>query len=219
MKANDFVVCVDAGHGGLKKGIGPDKYVTYPSKCFQHKHGKFHSYGWFYEGVFNRSLANFLEQFLLDYGFQVKPVYELINDTSLNKRCQLVNSYSTLGKAAVLISIHGNAASSTSARGWEVFTSPGDTKSDLLATMIGEEVKDATPGWVHRHDYSDGDLDREARFQMLTATKVPAVLTENGFFTNYNDAVLMINREWQEAVAKAHAKGILEYAIKQGVEW
>jgi N-acetylmuramoyl-L-alanine amidase len=54
---------------------------------------------------------------------------------------------------------------------------------------------------------------------MLTATKVPAVLTENGFFTNYNDAVLMIDREWQEAIAKAHAKGILEYAIAQGVEW
>ncbi len=115
--------------------------------------------------------------------------------------------------------MHLTASASTSARGWEVFTSPGDTKSDLLATMIGEEVKDATPGWVHRHDYSDGDLDREARFQMLTATTVPAVLTENGFFTNYNDAVLMIDREWQEAVAKAHAKGILEYAIKQGVEW
>jgi N-acetylmuramoyl-L-alanine amidase len=45
------------------------------------------------------------------------------------------------------------------------------------------------------------------------------VLTENGFFTNYNDAVLMIDREWQEAIAKAHAKGILEYAIGQGVEW
>ncbi len=52
MKPNDFVVCVDAGHGGLNKGIGPDKYVTYPSKCFQHNHGKFHSYGWFFEGVF-----------------------------------------------------------------------------------------------------------------------------------------------------------------------
>ena len=149
MKPNEFVVCVDAGHGGLNKGIGPDKYVTYPSKCFQHNHGKFHSYGWFFEGVFNRSLANFLEQFLLDYGFQVKKVYEPIIDTSLNKRCQLVNSYASLGKATILVSIHGNAAASTSARGWEVFTSPGNTKSDLLATMIGEEVKDATPGWVH----------------------------------------------------------------------
>jgi hypothetical protein len=29
----------------------------------------------------------------------------------------------------------------------------------------------------------------------------------------------LIDREWQESVAKAHAKGILEYAIAQGVEW
>ncbi len=101
MNANDFVVCVDAGHGGLNKGIGPDKYVTYPSKCFQHKHGKFHSYGWFFEGVFNRSLANFLEHFLLDYGFQVKKVYEPINDTSLNKRCHRSQEGVTLFNYAV----------------------------------------------------------------------------------------------------------------------
>jgi N-acetylmuramoyl-L-alanine amidase len=48
---------------------------------------------------------------------------------------------------------------------------------------------------------------------------MPAVLTENGFFTNYQDALLMIDKEWQKSIAKAHAKGILEYAIEQGVEW
>jgi hypothetical protein len=29
----------------------------------------------------------------------------------------------------------------------------------------------------------------------------------------------MIDKEWQETIAKAHAKGILEYAIVNGVEW
>lgn len=219
MKVNEFLVCVDAGHGGLKKGVGPDKYVTYPSKCYQHKHGKFHSYGWFFEGVFNRVVANFLEQFLLDYGFMVKKVYDPIIDTSLNRRCQLANSYATVAKSSVLVSIHGNAAAATSARGWEIFTTTGQTKADKLATLIGNEIKTATPGWLHRYDITDGDLDKEARFAMLLNTTMPAVLSENGFFTNYNDAVLMIDREWQEEIAKAHAKGILEYAIGEGVDW
>jgi len=219
MKANDFVVCVDAGHGGMRNGTGPEKYVTYPSKCYQHRTGKFHSYGWFFEGVFNRSLANYLEQYLIDYGFQVKKIYEPINDTTLNKRCQLATSYASVAKHSILVSIHGNAAAATTARGWEIFTSPGQTKSDLLATCIGEQVKNATPGWVHRADYLDGDLDREARFQMLTGVSMPAVLSENGFFTNYSDAGLMIDVNWQQSIANAHAKGILDYAVQQGVVW
>ena len=219
MKPNEFLICLDAGHGGMRNGTGPEKYVTYPSKCYQHRTGKFHSYGWFFEGVFNRSLANYLEQYLLDYGFNVKKIYEPINDTTLNKRCQLANSYASVAKHSVLVSIHGNAAAATTARGWEIFTSPGQTKADLLATCIGEQVKSATPGWVHRADYLDGDLDREARFTMLTNVSMPAVLSENGFFTNYSDAGLMIDLSWQQSIAKAHAKGILDYAVQQGVEW
>jgi N-acetylmuramoyl-L-alanine amidase len=164
-------------------------------------------------------LANYLYNYLLDYGFQVKKIYEDINDTTLNKRCQLANSYKTLAQCSILVSIHGNAAESTKARGWEIFTTPGETKSDKLATLIGNEVIKATPGWVHRTDRTDGDLDREANFQIIKNTAMPAVLTENGFFTNYQDALLMIDKEWQESIAKAHAKGILEYAIEQGVEW
>ncbi len=219
MKPNEFLVCLDAGHGGLRSGNGPERYTTYPSKCFFHQSKHFHDYGWFYEGVFNRSLASYLYNYLLDYGFQVKKVYEDINDTSLNKRCQLANGYMKLAKASVLVSIHGNAAQDTKARGWEIFTTPGQTKADQLATLIGEEVIKATPTWIHRKDTTDDDLDKEANFQIIRATNMPAVLSENGFFTNYKDACLMIDKEWQESIALAHAKGIFSYALLQGVEF
>ena len=91
--------------------------------------------------------------------------------------------------------------------------------SNLKQKLQEEQVKSATPGWVHRADYLDGDLDREARFTMLTNVSMPAVLSENGFFTNYSDAGLMIDIKWQQTIAKAHAKGILDYAVQQGVEW
>jgi N-acetylmuramoyl-L-alanine amidase len=54
---------------------------------------------------------------------------------------------------------------------------------------------------------------------MLTGVSMPAVLSENGFFTNYSDAGLMIDVNWQQSIAKAHAKGILDYAVQQGVVW
>jgi N-acetylmuramoyl-L-alanine amidase len=217
MKPNEFLVLIDAGHGGLRKGVGTDAYVTYPSKCAQHKNGFFHSYGWFFEGVFNRSLAAYLEQDLLDYGFTVKKVYENINDTSLSKRCAIANNYAANFKESVLISIHGNAAQNNKARGWEIFTSPGITKADSLASSISLEVQLATPGWIHRFDKSDGT--KEANFAMLRQTNMPAVLSENGFFTNYDDAKLMIDKEWQQRISKAHAKGVLAYALRQGVSF
>ena len=65
-------------------------------------------------------------------------------------------------------------------------------------------------------DVQDTDTNKLLKFKN---TAMPAVLSENGFFTNYQDALLMIDSEWQETIAKAHAKGILAYAIEQGVEW
>ena len=72
MKANKFCVFLDAGHGGIdpKKKV-PFNYTTYPSKCFQHNNAKFHGYGWFFEGVFNREVAAKIEQYLKDWGYLI----------------------------------------------------------------------------------------------------------------------------------------------------
>jgi N-acetylmuramoyl-L-alanine amidase len=218
MKANQFCVFLDAGHGGIdpKKKL-PFNYTTYPSKCFQHNNSMFHGYGWFFEGVFNREVAAKIEQYLKDWGMSVINVYDPVIDVSLNKRVLKANMNAQNYEASLFLSIHGNAAGSTTARGFEVFTSIGQTKADIYATFLFNEVKEAFPKWVYRMDTIDNDPDKEANFFVLSQTSMPAVLSENGFFTNYKDAVMMFDPAFQNTLALCHARAVVDYAKTQGV--
>jgi N-acetylmuramoyl-L-alanine amidase len=217
MKANQFCVFLDAGHGGIdtKKKL-PYNYTTYPSKCFQHNNAKFHGYGWFFEGLFNREVAAKIEQYLKDWGMSVINVYDPVIDISLNKRVLKANMAASNYQASLFLSIHGNAATPT-ARGFEVFTSIGQTKADIYAEFLFNEVKEAFPKWVYRMDTIDNDPDKEANFFVLSQTSMPAVLSENGFFTNYKDALMMFDPAFQDTLALSHARAVVDYAKTQGV--
>jgi len=62
-----------------------------------------------------------------------------------------------------------------------------------------------------RHDYSDGDPDKEARFTILTKTVCPAVLTENLFFDNRDECRFMLSETGQRLITKLHVDGIINY--------
>ena len=220
MKANKFCVFLDAGHGGIdpKKKV-PFNYTTYPSKCFQHNNAKFHGYGWFFEGVFNREVAAKIEQYLKDWGIPIINVYDPVLDISLTKRVAKANINAQNYEASIYLSIHGNAALSPNARGFEVFTSPGKTGSDICAEFLFNEVQEAFPKWVYRMDTTDGDKDKEERFFVLNQTNMPAVLSENGFFTNYKDTLMMFDPTFQDTIALCHARAVVDYAKTQGVEF
>jgi N-acetylmuramoyl-L-alanine amidase len=218
MNRNEFCIFLDAGHGGINPKVKlPNGYTTYPSKCSQHNNGNFHSYGWFFEGLFNRAVVQYIEQYLNDWGFTTMKVYDEILDTPLSKRVTKANFAAKNYKASLYLSIHGNAAENKSARGWEVFTSPGQTKSDIYAELLFKEVKSKFPNWIFRADLTDGDHDKEDRFYVLTQTDMPSVLSENGFFTNYHDAKLMFDLDFQKKLALCHARAVSDYAEKIGI--
>jgi N-acetylmuramoyl-L-alanine amidase len=177
----------------------------------------FHGYGWFFEGVFNREVAAKIEQYLKDWGMSVINVYDPVIDVSLNKRVLKANMNAKNYEASLFLSIHGNAAGSTAARGFEVFTSIGQTKADIYATFLFNEVQEAFPKWLFRSDKIDNDPDKEANFFVLSQTSMPAVLSENGFFTNYKDAVMMFDPAFQDTLALCHARAVVDYAKTQGV--
>jgi N-acetylmuramoyl-L-alanine amidase len=212
MDNKEFCVFLDAGHGGINPKVKlPNGYTTYPSKCAQHNNGSFHSYGWFFEGLFNRAVVQYIEQYLNDWGYTTMKVYDEILDTPLSKRVTKANFAAKNYKASLYLSIHGNAAENKSARGWEVFTSPGQTKSDIYAELLYKEIKQNVPNWVFRPDLTDGDHDKEERFYVLTQTDMPAILSENGFFTNYHDAKLMFDADFQKKLALCHARSVADY--------
>lgn len=108
--------------------------------------------------------------------------------------------------SADLLSIHANAGGG---RGFEVFTSPGQTTSDRWASAVLNALHCEFPDRPVRSDFSDGDPDKEARFTVLTATKRPAILVEVGFIDTEEGAAFLADAANHERLAKAIAAGTL----------
>ena len=206
----DFCVFLDAGHGGLDKA---GKYVTAPSKQFKHDKGEFHGDGWFYEGVFNRILTNRVAAKLTNLSVPNIIVSHEYLDISLHYRVDLANWYHRNYKKGLFISNHANASSSGRARGFEVYTTRGKTKSDEVATLHYKNVQDLLGDRIkYRPERSDGDVDREANFFVIKNTAMPAILVEHLFFDNFDDASLLVDDEIIERFAEAQVRTVIEAA-------
>lgn len=163
-----------------------------------------------FEWEFNTVVVDMIYHKLSVLGINSLKLVDFEKDLSLSKRVQIVNRIASMDKDAFLVSIHGNAAGVEKASGWEIYTSPGQTKSDILADYIYVEAEKSGM-FKMRKDTSDGDNDKESRFYILTKTICPAVLTENGFFTNYKECQKMLTDEYRNIVADIHVEGILKY--------
>lgn len=182
----DFWVLLDVGHSLLT-----------PGKCMTDPDTK----EFFYEYKFNREVGKLVYDGLKERGINVQYVLDPDEkrDTPLNERVANANALCRkYGKNNCLyLSLHGNACSDgktwSTARGWEAYTSPGTTKSDHYASLFYQEADKVLPqyGMFTRKDKSDGDEDYEDRFYVLVHTYCPAVLLEQGFFTNKTDQEFM----------------------------
>jgi N-acetylmuramoyl-L-alanine amidase len=205
---DNFCVFLDAGHGGVNPlGL----YTTAPGKQFQHQQGQFHNGSWFYEGVWNRNLVARVIKKLDILGIQYLPVYHEYVDFPLQYRVDQANWYYRNYRRGIFLSTHANA-SGVGARGYEIYTSPGETSSDRIADAHWGHVKDLLgDGITMRTDRTDGDYDKEARFYVLTRTVMPAVLIEHLFFDNYQDARLLMDPETVDRFAEAQVRTIIDF--------
>lgn len=133
----------------------------------------------------------------------------------------------------IYVSIHVDAASSgewKNAGGWTAYTSPGRTRSDILATYLYEAAEKHLAGYAakmeegkkkglygsnqkpFRKDTTDGDPDKESRFYVLVRTKCAAVLTENLFQDNKADVAFLTSEEGKKAIVALHKEAILRFA-------
>ena len=139
----------------------------------------------------------------------VTPFLTRSDDTflSLSTRPDLANN----ANSSAFVSIHCNSADNENARGWEIFTTPGQNNSDKLATAIGVKYGKANPNMKKRVDESDGDLDKEANFAVIRGTACPSCLVELGFISNKDEETLLNYRQFQQESARAIAHGVLDY--------
>lgn len=199
-------IIIDPGHGGLDRG----HYTTYPSKMYVHSTGDVA-----YEGVINREISKVLYRILkwiksdIDVLFTVNP--DDPTDLSLEERRLIIER---LGRPedTLVVSVHCNAYN-TKVRGFEVFTTGEDDKSDLFATTIYKNIESFYNriGLKMRSDYQDDDPDKEAEFYILRNNKnIPSVLVECLFFDNKEDFKLLSNRNFIFDFSYHLAKGILD---------
>lgn len=194
-----MLIFLDAGHGGIVNG----EYVTAPKKMYDHGNGFV-----FYEGVFNRKVAEHMKTMMRDACISFVDLVSSNSDVSLGQRVRTANELHTQYKdtyKTLYISIHGNAGGGT---GLEIYTSEGETTSDKYGQIIAEQLIEMFPDEKYRADTSDGDLDKESNFYVLRKTACPAVLTENFFFDRMKDAILMDSEKGQVAIAQAHMNAV-----------
>lgn len=167
------------------------------------------------EYKYAREIAEKVVSELKKRGSDAERIVTEENDISLSERCRRVNSIcDRIGtKNVILVSIHCNAAGNGSqwmnARGWEAWTSVGQTAADKLADCLYKAAEETD--FKIRKNTTDGDPDKEGHLYILKHTKCPAVLTENLFQDNKEDVAFLLSEVGKETIVSLHVKGIINY--------
>ncbi|GAA0313860.1 hypothetical protein GCM10008967_00450 [Bacillus carboniphilus] len=113
---------------------------------------------------------------------------------SLTERTNAANAWG----ADFLLSVHINAGGGT---GYEDYIYPGvSAPTTTYQDIIHEEV-------MKQVDFYDRG-QKQANFHMLRESAMPALLTENGFIDNVNDANKLKQASFIENIARGHANGV-----------
>lgn len=188
-----MTILIDSGHG-------------------ENTSGKRSPNGILKEWAWNKDCAKIVIETLKAKGYNVVPVNPEDEDISLSQRVSRINKY---GKDSILISIHINAAGDGTdwmkARGWSIWTSVGQTKSDNLATFIFAEAEKKWGEKRVRKDKSDGDVDYEEEFYILRKSVCPAVLIEHFFMDNKEDYDYLCSPDSIYDCADVIVTGLINY--------
>ena len=120
------------------------------------------------------------------------------NTSSLKERVTQANTW----KADYFISIHANASENPDINGTEAYVSSANSAAWYLAQNIVSEI-------VRRTSTKYNGVFTRPSLYVLKNTKMPAVLVELGYITNYEDNQRMIDNPYQ--FAYGIYVGILNY--------
>ncbi len=197
-------IVIDAGHGGKDVGAKNDAYQLY-------------------EKNLNLDVARRLKSMLTQAGYEVVMTRDHDEYIPLERRPQIANR----AKGDLFISIHFNAAASTTAEGFETFalTPQYQASSKYSKPGRGDSVRwdgNAQDPWntllayhvqrslVQRVGGPDRGLKR-ARFLVLKHLECPGVLVELGFVSNPATAQKLRTAVFRQTLAQSLYDGIALY--------
>lgn len=154
-----------------------------------------------FEFKFNRLVASFLFTLLKESNIDFTELVPELEDVKLRRRTKRANKLSkNLGKPTIFISIHGNWYSDPDVKGVETFFYPGSEDGFHIGQIFQSNICQET-GWRDRGV-------KPEKFYVLRKTKMPAILTENGFYSNFEQCMKMVEASWQKRIAYAHYRAI-----------
>ena len=164
------------------------------------------------EWKYCRAIVKGIERGLKDLDI---PCHVLVpEDTDIPLRTRVLKANRIAAENGIsqtlLVSVHLNAAQeNNTASGWEIHTSPGETKSDEYARVFWETAKEILGDrFPMRGDFEDGNPDRDSSFAIIRDTACPAVLTENLFMNTEKDCRFLMSEEGEKAIIDIHVKSI-----------
>lgn len=194
---SNYLWQLDNGHGGIINGVYQTKGKRSPiwpdgSQLFE---GEFNRY------IVNR-VSNLLENEKIDHCILVPEV----EDISLPERVKRSNQVYLQHKNSILVSIHSNGGGG---EGYEIYTSKGQTKSDVVAPYFKKGMQRYFPDINYREDKIDGDIDKESNFYIIKNSYCPAVLPEHFFMDTYRDCKIIMSESGRQKIAMAIFVSIL----------
>lgn len=136
-----------------------------------------------------------------NYQVEIALTRERDRDVSLEARSDFANAR----RADCFVSIHINSGGG---EGYEDYVHErvgADSSAEALRTVLHTAVAEV----VRRRGAGDRG-EKAANFHVLRETTMPAVLTENLFIDNRQDAALLRNEAFLAEVGQAHARGIAQ---------
>ena len=203
-----YTYILDAGHGGMINGIYQTKGKQSPLFADNTR---------LREGVNNREIVELLKKEFKENDITFFDCVNSQSDISLEKRVKIANDFALKNKC-VYISIHsdanGDGVKWDLASGMSVYTSIGQTQSDVFAELVINELQDnfkSTVKW--RLDNTDKDKDKEENFYVLKHTSMPAILCELGFHTNLDECTKMKTIEFKNKIVLSIIYAIKKYEL------
>jgi len=200
IQKSNYLWLFDPGHGGVIDG----EYQTAGKRSPIWADGTE-----YFEGEGNRWIVNLIMKKLEEKNIRCFDIVSSNEDISLGERVKRANEADKTEKV-IYVSIHSDAFSSESANGYSVYTSVGETKSDIIASIFIDNMKTEFTDHKLRRDTTDGDEDKESNFYVLKNTTSPAILIENFFMTNYRECKLLMDDDFRDRIASCHAKSIMQ---------
>jgi N-acetylmuramoyl-L-alanine amidase len=146
-----------------------------------------------YEYQFNRAVVKLLSFMLRQAKIDCKILVPEETDISLSERVKRANGIPN----SIFISVHGNQYTSEKVHGLEThYYKAGYKIAQVFQKHLGKLGKNRGV--------------KQSNFYVIKNTNMPAILTENGFYSNEKECKKMLSQDFQYEIANAHYKAIKE---------